>query len=304
MDGKWLLRQLRGLLGEDADSDFLSNFDSYGYLYDAAVTFTGATRCLKGEQSITTIADQSSYTLDAEFIELYLKNVDNRLYITYNDGDSNTFLTFKDYEDIVYSDNTDSVPVPSRFTIQDVVDLSSRISRSTTSNGTSSGGECVLTDSGGSFSTTVSIGDIVHNTTDGSDGIVLSVDSDTELTTALFDGVDDDWTSGDSYVIQPQGRFRIILEPPPATSGHTITIYYIQRPVPVFSDYGIYRFPNQYGGALIKYAAWLYKYKDLEPNTGDAFFQYWTLMLKQAKSQLDKTLRRSKFSVNLKRRKR
>lgn len=302
MDGKWILRQLRGLLKEDEDSDFLTDFESYGYLYDAAVTFAAHTRCLKGTQSITTVADQKSYTLNADFTEMYLKNESNRFYLILNDGSYNTFITFKDYEDILYSDNDDSVPIPDNFTIQDVESLGDRITSTATSTGSNTAGECTLTDTTATFEDNVSIGDIVHNTTDGSDGIVLSVVSDTELTTALLDGTDNDWTSGDSYVIQPQGRLRIVIDPPPSTSGYTITVHYIKRPDPVYSDYGVYRFPSQYGSALVKYAGWLYKYSDMEPQTGDAYFRYWQYMLKEAKAKLDSTFRRTRFSVNLKKR--
>jgi hypothetical protein len=302
MDGKWLLRQLRGLLNEDSDSDFLSDVESYSYLYDAAVSFAGQTRCLKNTQSITTVADQTDYTLSADFVELYLKNRDNRFYLKYNDGAYNTFITFKDHEDIIYSDNTDSVVIPDHFTIQDEEDLGSRISGTTTSAGASVGGESSCTDSGGGFSGYASVGDAIHNTTDGSEGVVLAVVSDTVLTTAMFDGAENDWTSGDAYIIQPQGRLRIILDPPPATSGHTVTIQYAQRPDPVYSDYGIYRFQNQYASALIKYAAWLYKYSDLDPQTGNAYYQYWKQMVKEAKGKLDKTFRRTRFTVNPKKR--
>lgn len=302
MDGKWLLRKLRGLLKEDVDSDFLTDFESYGYLYDAAVEFVNQTRCLKAKQTITTVADQTDYNLDADFVELFLKNSDNRFYVTYNDGSTNSFLTFKDWEDIIYSDNSTSILLPDNFTVQDVEDLGSRVTGTTTSAGAGVAGESTLTDSAGSFSTTVSVGDIVHNTTDGSDGIVLSVTSGTALTTALFDGTDNDWTSGDAYVIQPQGRLRLILDPPPSTSGHTITVNYLQRPAPVFSSYGVYRFSSQYSSALVKYAAWLYKYADLEPQTGNSYYQYWIRAIKDAKAKLDKTFRRTSFNVNLKKR--
>ena len=50
--------------------------------------------------------------------------------------------------------------------------------RTTTSAGAAVGGASTLTDTGGDFSD-VSPGDIVHNTTDGSDGIVLSKTSST-----------------------------------------------------------------------------------------------------------------------------
>lgn len=302
MDGKRLLRTLRGLLSEDSNSDFLQDLESYQYLYEAAVEFVSRTKCLKNSAEITTVADQASYTLPANFLEVYMRTADRRLYVIYNDGSENYFLYEKDYESIVYSDNTDSVDIPDHFAIIDVPNLDSRITGTTTSAGAASGGECTLNDSGGSFLTTVSVNDTVHNTTDGSMGIVLEVTSDTALLTALFEGTNDDWSNGDTYVIQPQGRIKIVLDPPPATANETLTVHYIQRPNPVFSDYGIYRFQNQYMTALVKYAAWLYKYKDSEPNFGDAFFTYWNEMVGRASAQINKTLNRTGFKVNFKKR--
>jgi hypothetical protein len=58
-----------------------------------------------------------------------------------------------------------------------------------------------LTDSGADFGVTdnVEVGDVIRNTTDGSRGIVLSVDSTTVLQTYLMGGSNNYWSSGDAY---------------------------------------------------------------------------------------------------------
>ena len=295
MDGKDLLRRLRNLLNEDSDSGWLDEQTSFDLFYDAAIDFVDRTGCLRSSQAITTVADQTSYDLKPDFLRLYVKNSSGDYFIKYNDGSSNSFPTWKDYEDVFYDDNTDSVSTPTRFSIIDA-SLPSQVTGTTTSDGAASGGQCVLPDTAGDFSD-VEAGAIVHNTDDGSAGMVLSKTSSTVIVTALFGGTDDDWTSGDAYVIQPNPRFQLILDPPPETAGHTITMPYVQRPAPVYSDYGMYRFINP--SALIKYAFWLYKYRDKEPNFGDAMYKFWEAEIRRKAYSLNRAQRPLGFKVNL-----
>lgn len=299
MDGSTLLRRLRQLLGEDSDSGWLDNFTSYDFLYDAAIEFVDRTGCLHAEQEITTVAEQTDYDLEPDFLRLYMKNSSGNYYIKYNDGTNNFFPTWKDYEDMFYEDNTTSVTLPSKFTIIDT-DLPDQVTGTTTSAGASSGGECTLTDTAADFSD-VEAGAIVHNTTDSSSGVVLSKTSTTALVTSLFGGTDNDWTSGDAYVIQPNARFKLILDPPPSTASHTVTVPYVQRPVPVYSNYGVYRFTNPM--VIVKYAAFLYKYRDKEPNFGDALYKFWQLETGKKAYSLNRGQRPTGFTINLKGRK-
>jgi len=300
MDGKEALFRLRNLLNEDSGSSFLDTRLSYTYLYEAAIEFVELTNTVRGEQTITTVADQASYTLDAEFLKLEFKTEDNKHFIKYYDGSNYSFLTEKDYEDIYYANETTSVLIPENFAISSA-SLSDRVTGTATSAGSASGGECTLTDTAADFSN-VEAGDIVHNTTDGSDGIVLSKTSTTALVTALFDGTNNDWSSSDAYVIQPQGRLKIIIDPPPSTASHTITVPYIKKPAPVYSSYGTYPVQPQYIDAFCKYAAFLYKYRDREPNYGDAWWRTWNLKVRTARYQIDKKFLRRKIGVNMKKR--
>jgi hypothetical protein len=191
------------------------------------------------------------------------------------------------------------VSKPDSFTIVDDNTLDSQATGTCTSAGALSGGQATLTDSAADFSD-VSAGDIIHNTTDGSMGIVLSKTSSTVLVTALFGGTDNDWDSSDAYVIQPQGRLQLKFDPPPSTASHTLTVHYIQRPKPVYSDYGVFRFQPQHMDAIIKYAAFNYKYRDQEPNFGDALYRHWDMQTRRASNSLGKSIGNKRINVSFK----
>ena len=297
MDGKELSYRLRQLINEDANSDFIDSKTTYQYLWEAARDFTAATNALRSSQSITTVASQQGYTLNANFGQLYLRNDDNEFVIKYNNGTTETFLPWKAYQEIIYENQTAEVSVPSYFTLIDDPTLDTKISSTTTSAGAATAGESTLTDTAADFSD-VSAGDIVHNTADGSDGIVLSKTSTTVLVTALFGGTDNDWTSGDAYVIQPQGRLQLYLNQPLSTASHTITVYYTQVPPPVFSDYGTYRFQQGSTDAIIKYAAWLYKYRDKQQDFGDALFTHYERQLRRINAHMDAGVNKNKMRVS------
>jgi hypothetical protein len=293
-DGKDLLRRLRQLLNEDSDSGWLDDQSSYDWLYDAAGEFVDRTGCLRAEQEITTVAEQTDYDMNPDYLRLYLKNSSGNHYVKYNNGSTNTFATFKDYEDLYYQDNTGSVSTPGKFSIIDA-DLPSQVTGSAGATSAASGGQCTLSGSG--FGD-VEAGATVHNTTDSSAGIVLSKTSSSALVTALFGGTDNDWTSGDAYVIQPQARNKLVLDPPPSTAGHTVTLPYVARPKPVYSDYGVYRFVNP--SVLVKYAFWMYKYKDSEPNFGDSMYRFWEMEIGRKSHSINQGQRPGSFTVNLK----
>lgn len=287
---------------EASDSGFIDDRTSYDYLFKAACEFANKTKSLQTTQSITTVADQVPYDLASDFIELYLRNQDGNFYIKYDDGTTHYFPIWQDYQDIIYADQgEDSAPIPNTFSIISDSSLNSQVTGAATSVGAATGGQCTLTSTSGNFAD-VSAGDEVHNTTDGSDGVVLSKTSSTVLVTALFGGTDNDWTSADAYVIQPQGLMKLILDPPPDTSAHTVTVYYLKRPAPVYSDYGIYPFPIQFHPLLVEYAAWLYKYRDREPNFGDKWYLHWDTETRMAANKLNAAYNRKRLTVSWKNR--
>lgn len=300
MDGKSLTNGLAALLNETiSSSSFLESRVSYDYLYEAALEFVRRTRVLTNYQEITTVADQAEYELNSDFLQLYLTNNKNEYIVKYTDSDDNDyFLTFRDYEAITYSNSTTSATIPTNFSIIDNRTLTDRITGSVTSAGASSNSECTCTDSSAPFSD-VEVGDDIHNTTDGSDGIVIAVTSTSALVTALFDGTDNDWDSSDAYIVVPQGRKKLVLDPAPENSGDTVKIEYVQKPNPVYSPYRAYRFDKQYEPAIIKYAAWLYKYRDSSPNFGDAFYKFWDDQVRRAAKVEHKSFNKPSMRVNL-----
>lgn len=305
MDGATLLRTLRESVGEPSGSQYLDTRTSYGFLWEAAIELVRRTRCLKSTQAITTVADTASYALNADFLSLDLRNTNDEYIVKYSDGTTNYWPTFEEYDTIIYADQTESQSIPDRFTIIDRPTLYSQITGTATSIGASSAGLSTLTDTNGLFTTTdyVSVGDIVHNTTGGSSGIVLAVTDATHLNTAMYNnstGASASWAVSDAYVIQPQGRLNIQFDPPCSTASHTATVYYIQRPAPVFHDYGQYRFLPQHCNALISYAAARYRLADREPQDWDIFQKSWYNRLGEISKATRSTFNRGGFRMSLK----
>jgi len=299
MDGKDLRRRLARLLLENDDSSYLDKRSSYDFLFEAAKELGRRTKSLTTTQDITTVANQAAYTLNGDFLGMYLTTPDNRFYIKYNDGTNDTFIYFDDYEAVIYANDTTGVTIPNRFSIMDKQTLASRVTGTCTTAGDETGNKALLTDAAGDFSD-VWAGDTIHNTTDVSDGVVVAKTSTTAISSCLFGGTDNEWDSSDAYIIQPQGRFQLVLDPPPSTASHTVTVYYLQRPVPVYCDYDVYRFPLDYTEALVKYAAWLYKYRDSAPDFGDKFYVYWDRQVSNAAHGINSTRQRKAWGVNLK----
>lgn len=305
-DGREMTRKLRFDLQESDNSAFWNLYMGYRDINEAANNYVMKTNSIRSTQSITTVADQAEYTLSPDHLNIYVQE-DGKRYIKYNNGSTNFFPEFIDHEEIVHRSSSASTAIPSQFTVIDHPAAGSIITGTTTSAGAVTRGECTLTDSGGGLSS-ASVGDMVHNETDvdsnsnGSYGIVIAVTSDTALLVALFGGADADWTSGDSYIVVPQGRLQLILDPPPTTSGHTITVYYNARPTPVFSPFRTFRIQSQFIPEILRDAKALYEFRGGDYQIGGAdkqLAQAGTLVVNQ---NYGKTFNRKGFDVNLRRR--
>jgi len=305
MDGKTLLRDLRGNLAEVSGSGFMDDRLSYEYLYESAVEFVSKTKINTSTQDIQTVASQSTYTLNPDYMSMAYQDDQNRYYVKYLPlglpAASATFIYDRDVQGVVYDNNVNTMTTPGTFSVTDSTPHST-LSGSATGDGALSNGESTLTDGTASFLSTVCVGDTVHNTTDGGSGYVVAVTSNTAIVTALFDGTTNEWSTSDDYIITPQGRFSIVLDPPPSSSGDTFTVYYVKRPAPVFSPYRSYNIPIGYKQALVQYACFMYKYRDMEPNFGDRYYRNFDTACRQASSQINKSLMRRSFRVNLNKR--
>jgi len=301
MDGNQLSYQVRQLLLEGSTSSFLDPRTTYDYLYEAVCELSSALRIPEDTQTITTVASTSLYDINTNYLCLSVKNDSDEFVVKYYDSSAYYWITYKDPNYIYQNNSLSNSSVPQSFSIVGKSTLPSNITGTATANGTSSGGQCTLTDSTAPFAN-VSAGDSVHNSSDGSSGLVLSKTSSSAIVTALFGGTGNNWTSSDSYVIVPQSRRQLYLDPPSLTTGHTVTLRYVCRPDIVYSEYGSYRIPDTYVPAICKYAAWLYKYRDREPNFGDAWYKYWDMQLRKASMNENRNPSKMKWGVNLKRR--
>jgi hypothetical protein len=52
---------------------------------------------------------------------------------------------------------------------------------------------------------------------------------------------------------------------------------------------------------IVKYAAFVYKYRDMEPNFGDKWYVAFDTTCKQVKQRYDSSVRKKGWTVNLKR---
>jgi hypothetical protein len=313
MDGITLLRELEQLLREIPSLAVWPNVkQAYDYLYQAAVATADKSGILTTTQTITTVADQANYRINPDFLRLYLTDNKGKFYIKYNDGTNDYFIYNTSMDAITLANQTTSVTIPSSFSIQRRA-LDSAITGTTTGEDysyfTSTSytvfgqtlGETELTDSGGGL-TNVKVGDIVHNKSfpGVASGYVVATTSSSEVICALFGDMDNMFfRSGDSYAINPQSCFELYLSPPPSTASHTITLYYVEKPDPIYSAYRMYPFPSGYSQVLVQYAAWLVKYRDKEPNMGDAFYKYWDANVRSLTHSVSNAKQTKGYRVNL-----
>jgi hypothetical protein len=302
MDGYTLSRDVRELLNEESTSLFINAKNTYDYLYEAAIDLNSKIKILTDICTLTSVDGTQEYELPADFSGLHLQDSNGQYYIKVNDGTNDYTIFKKDYEFMYNLFDTTETNIPSYFAIKDCSAFNNRItgtasltSASTTTN------ECTLTDTSSTTKfSVVSVGDTVHNITDTSHGVIIEKTSDTALVTCLFEGNNNDWTANDTYYIIPQGRMSIIFDKTSATSGYTIYVPYIQKPTPVYSLFKTYRFDNVFRFALVKYAAWLYKYRDREPNYGDGWYKYYDEFIRKQNANLKTFNGRNKYKVYMK----
>ncbi len=308
MDGLTLKREVQLLLDEITGGSFLDDYTLFNFANEAALIINRITNSITNTQTITTVADQTDYTLNADFMKLYLEDRNGNLFVNYSDGSTTSPIKISTYQKFRYDNNTTSVDFPTAFCITDDRTLDTQVTGSITSTGTKSAtsGESTLTDSAADFSD-VSAGDRVHNTTSSSSmdtGVILEKTSSTVLVTAMFpgdpSGTSGDWDSSDTYVIQPRPRLKLVLDPPPSDSGDTITVEYVAKPEPVYANWRTFRFQEELNLAVVKYVAWLFKYKDREPNLGDKWYQWADREMRRAKSQYDSAFNRTGVPVRMK----
>ena len=315
MDGKSARLFVEDLIRGTSRPDIVTKKRTYDMLNAGAEEFVSLTECIKKSEDLTTVADQAAYDLSADYLRLWLKTDDPRggdYFVRYTDSSSVIHeILWRSYQKVFYDYNTTSVSLPSYFTILEKTSLPDQLTGTTTATGTQSGGAATLTDAGESFETYISARDRVHNTTSGKDysGIVISVTSDTALVTAMFDtnGDPQGWASGDTWVIQPTARMQLQLDPPPETASETVTVPYVAKPNPVYSDYYTWQIQDVYHKAFCFYAAYLYltEYQVQESvQSGDVlladkYFNEFNRIVHRAKRDIDLSLSKQGYSLRM-----
>ena len=246
----------RGIGGIAAD-DFRYFFDC---LNQAACDFVRETAALTNVVDITIAAEQAVYDLPHDFLALYAKDKRRRLVAKYETEDTVYWPVCSTYEKIFRANKTDAQDVPARFAILDADVQSDPVTGTATGDGTAASGLARLTDASADFvSASVAPGDLIANDTDGSDGVVIAVNSASALDAALFGGTRNDWATGDAYTLSPLPRARIVLDGPPSTDGHTLTLPYLAKPAPIYHDLGMWRFDPASCRAIAFEGAYIYK---------------------------------------------
>jgi len=311
MDGKTARIFTEHLIRAKSKSAVVGHKMTYDLMHAGAEEFVSMVQCIKRSADLTTVADQASYDLPANFLSLYLKTDDPRggeLFVRYTDTTSDEFIPlFKSYQSVVYENDDTSVNIPGSFTLHEKTSLPTQLTGTTTSGGTLSGGQADLTDTGEEFETYVAARDIVHNSKKDATGIVLSVTDDENLVTAMFDsdGNPVAWANGDTWVIQPVARMQLQLVPPPETASETVTVPYLAKPNPVYSDYGTWLINGIYHKAFCFYAAYLYLAEYdiqagvnvLNTNLGQTYLDQFNRIVHRANHEIDKSLGKTGYSM-------
>jgi len=270
MDGKQLKQLFLYALDELSNSSkYATVRKTYEYLDWACSIFCRETKTLHTKVTLTTVADQQAYDLPPDFLDTYMTNARGRFFGKFYDGSNYSFPYLTTYEKIYKSNKTESVEYPSKFCIVDKETKDSVITGSATAAGTLSAGKATLTDTTKLFTTTNKVypRDIIHDTTQGSDGIVLSVTSATQLEVGLFNVETEEAegiTNADAYVIQPAAEMSLVFDAPMETAGYTLELPYICLPDPVYSDYGFWRLNPRSCRAVAWGAASLFKLAESE----------------------------------------
>lgn len=295
MNGAMIQTQLNEIVSE-FNSSWINLKTSFDYLFEAAKDFSKETRACHGTQVITTVASQAEYNLNSDFLEVMTTDDHNHGIISYTVGTTQRWLNWESYSDLLQDNAT--AGSPSQYAIADAA-LLTRITGATNAVGTQVGGESTLASATSLL--TAAVGDYVINVTKSYYGIVLAAGA--SPTTAMFDlstrgGAYAGWAMSDAFLITPAPRYKLILDPPPSNTGEIVTVSYYAKPAPVYSDYGVYPFATGYEEALIKYAAWLYKYRDSKPQLADPLYQAYDRAMRKGKSVNRKAVGVTGFRIN------
>lgn len=273
MIGKRLTEEfLDAIDTKELSEGFITQKRAYECLDLAAAIYVRETRSLHKTINITTVAEQQEYPLPPDFIDLYMRDNNDKIFLRYTNGDGEVSWPVMAPEEHIYRlDYSEPAENPACFAIVNNENEPALITGAADVAGAAVTGRCILQDNDRLFLTTHRVWprDLIYNHTDESWGYVLGVIDATHLYTALFSGTNNDWTGADTYTIIPGYKQLLKLDAPSLTAGHTIAVPYVSMPAPVFWELGSWNFPERVCRAIVSGGAALFKtskteYKEAE----------------------------------------
>ena len=290
MNGSMLTQQFLDHIDVlEASDDYASRRRIYECLDMASGIFCRETKSLHTSITIDTVAGQQAYDLPPDFIDLFITQASGRSIIRYSDTINYCWPRLTTYERLYRKNLLTPQNTPNLFAIIDKPSTNDVITGSCSAAGAASNGLTLLTDPTKSYMTTTNRvwpRDIVHNHTDGSMGYVIQNFDATHLYTALFGGTDNDWTTSDTYTIQPASQKILFLDAPSAVTGHVMHISYVCMSEPVFSDFGMWRFSDRTCRGIAAGAASIFKREKKEYTEAKALAALFTDEIRQYKIEL------------------
>lgn len=255
MDGKSLLRYGTEALGGIAIADQRFFFDC---LDEAATSFVRETKSLTAEAVLTTVANHQAYKLPPDFIALIAKDRAGKFIVRYTNTDSEeSYITHVPF-DTIFRFGTQDVGTPESFCLVQSAP-ESVLAGTATATGELYKGESILSDETETFTETVQVRDAIRNGSDGSDGFVTAVISDTQVRVVLFGGTSNVFQSGDDYEILSAADTLLKLDKPSEVADETLTVPYLKKPSPVYSESARWELNPQSCRAICFEAAFLFK---------------------------------------------
>ena len=285
MDGRSLIQQtVDALARPELDIMVLGEKKLYDRLDEASSSWARITGSIFNEVALTTIASQQAYDLPPDFIRPHVKDGARRIVGRYVTSDDSTYWLEKtSYEKVFRKNATEAQDVPGSFAIIQKPAAAARVTGTATTAHTVTAGEVTLEDAAASFTDSVRVRDIVHNSARRTSGIVLAVTDDQHITCAMFPQGQGAWRQDDSYVIQPASRLQLVFDAPPANGDDVLTLPYVSLPRPVFSDYGWPGLSSDAARAITSEAAYLYQVRSTTMRTNPALHKMFLHELRQHK---------------------
>ena len=195
-----LRTRIRSFVREPREN-FVSDAELIDWLNDASFEATKLINYPWKEQILYGVADQADYSIPSDFYTVH-PLLDVMFGKKKLDSYSVQWLE-KEYPDYPLATG---VEYPERYYMRyvDKISLYPPPSLIDYGTATSNTGTSTLIDSAASFPSSY-VGHAIHNTVDGSYGLITSVVSETELVAALSGGVNDFWSLNDTYTINRSG---------------------------------------------------------------------------------------------------